>query len=120
MYDRGKVRFFFFSSRRRHTRCGRDWSSDVCSSDLEATAALGDVRDAVAEEEVGSASADVPPSKQDAALTRPQETGNRSKQGRLPRPIGTDHAGKRPRAETEVNPPKEVAACPVSGGDALK
>src|SRR5256884_1756095 len=28
--------FFFFSSRRRHTRCSRDWSSDVCSSDLEA------------------------------------------------------------------------------------
>src|SRR6266498_1767359 len=27
---------FFFSSRRRHTRCGRDWSSDVCSSDLVA------------------------------------------------------------------------------------
>src|SRR6266498_4582586 len=26
--------FFFFSSRRRHTSCGRDWSSDVCSSDL--------------------------------------------------------------------------------------
>src|SRR2546429_2985991 len=26
--------FFFFSSRRRHTRCSRDWSSDVCSSDL--------------------------------------------------------------------------------------
>src|SRR2546429_5314138 len=35
--DRGVVRavvFFFFSSRRRHTRCSRDWSSDVCSSDL--------------------------------------------------------------------------------------
>src|SRR6266498_3968675 len=30
---RGEL-FFFFSSRRRHTRCGRDWSSDVCSSDL--------------------------------------------------------------------------------------
>src|SRR5256884_6027247 len=29
---------FFFSSRRRHTRCSRDWSSDVCSSDL----AIGD------------------------------------------------------------------------------
>src|SRR5690606_40591757 len=28
--------FFFFSSRRRHTRFSRDWSSDVCSSDLEA------------------------------------------------------------------------------------
>ena len=26
--------FFFFSSRRRHTRLVRDWSSDVCSSDL--------------------------------------------------------------------------------------
>src|SRR5690606_40623856 len=28
--------FFFFSSRRRHTRFSRDWSSDVCSSDLRA------------------------------------------------------------------------------------
>src|SRR5256884_617313 len=27
--------FFFFSSRRRHTRCSRDWSSDVCSSDID-------------------------------------------------------------------------------------
>src|SRR6266496_473377 len=27
---------FFFSSRRRHTRSLRDWSSDVCSSDLDA------------------------------------------------------------------------------------
>src|SRR5690606_40887670 len=26
---------FFFSSRRRHTRFSRDWSSDVCSSDLD-------------------------------------------------------------------------------------
>src|SRR6266496_4269201 len=30
--------FFFFSSRRRHTRSLRDWSSDVCSSDLLASA----------------------------------------------------------------------------------
>src|SRR5690606_40862118 len=29
--------FFFFSSRRRHTRFSRDWSSDVCSSDLDET-----------------------------------------------------------------------------------
>src|SRR3712207_7605386 len=29
--------FFFFSSRRRHTRYWRDWSSDVCSSDLRLT-----------------------------------------------------------------------------------
>src|SRR6266496_3970070 len=31
--------FFFFSSRRRHTRSLRDWSSDVCSSDLSTTSA---------------------------------------------------------------------------------
>src|SRR2546429_5231822 len=31
---------FFFSSRRRHTRCSRDWSSDVCSSDLAEIEAL--------------------------------------------------------------------------------
>src|SRR3712207_9454972 len=29
------VVYFFFSSRRRHTRYWRDWSSDVCSSDLQ-------------------------------------------------------------------------------------
>src|SRR5699024_11766581 len=28
------IQLFFFSSRRRHTRSKRDWSSDVCSSDL--------------------------------------------------------------------------------------
>src|SRR5437899_4293095 len=33
---------FFFSSRRRHTRCLSDWSSDVCSSDLRVPKALGD------------------------------------------------------------------------------
>src|SRR6266542_2366592 len=32
---------FFFSIRRRHTRCYRDWSSDVCSSDLGDGRALG-------------------------------------------------------------------------------
>src|ERR1035438_1539648 len=32
--------FFFFSSRRRHTRCLSDWSSDVCSSDLDRRAFL--------------------------------------------------------------------------------
>src|SRR6266496_973824 len=34
--------FFFFSSRRRHTRSLRDWSSDVCSSDLSNRNALQD------------------------------------------------------------------------------
>src|SRR5699024_7727721 len=35
---------FFFSSRRRHTRSKRDWSSDVCSSDLELHALFKDYR----------------------------------------------------------------------------
>src|SRR5256884_6519055 len=34
LYGYHLLLFFFFSSRRRHTRCSRDWSSDVCSSDL--------------------------------------------------------------------------------------
>src|SRR5699024_11467317 len=34
---------FFFSSRRRHTRSKRDWSSDVCSSDLLPEQSLGDM-----------------------------------------------------------------------------
>src|SRR2546422_4382259 len=33
-HNRRNASSFFFSSRRRHTRCSRDWSSDVCSSDL--------------------------------------------------------------------------------------
>src|SRR6266511_4867114 len=33
--------FFFFSSRRRHTRFSRDWSSDVCSSDLDVIQSVG-------------------------------------------------------------------------------
>src|SRR6266508_5674470 len=32
--DNGAENFFFFSSRRRHPSWPRDWSSDVCSSDL--------------------------------------------------------------------------------------
>src|SRR2546430_16649621 len=32
--------YFFFSSRRRHTRFDCDWSSDVCSSDLERSLAI--------------------------------------------------------------------------------
>src|SRR3989442_6495249 len=43
----GSSSCFFFSSRRRHTRCGRDWSSDVCSSDL--IRALGLVKKAAAQ-----------------------------------------------------------------------
>src|SRR2546421_4898690 len=34
LFGARSIVFFFFSSRRRHTRSDRDWSSDVCSSDL--------------------------------------------------------------------------------------
>src|SRR6267143_4216620 len=37
---RSNLCYFFFSSRRRHTRWNCDWSSDVCSSDLVATSAV--------------------------------------------------------------------------------
>src|SRR5439155_19192429 len=47
---------FFFSSRRRHTRWPRDWSSDVCSSDLgREFLTLGDLRIRVGLDEVGKA-----------------------------------------------------------------
>src|SRR5207249_7122185 len=39
--------FFFFSSRRRHTRSKRDWSSDVCSSDLGTNVLTVTAHDAV-------------------------------------------------------------------------
>src|SRR5207248_8025174 len=41
--------FFFFSSRRRHTRSYGDWSSDVCSSDLETLQNRGTVLPASAQ-----------------------------------------------------------------------
>src|SRR5690554_7640051 len=44
---------FFFSSRRRHTRCGRDWSSDVCSSDLIYQAVIGILREGCADPQGG-------------------------------------------------------------------
>src|SRR5690606_39592068 len=50
-------RLFFFSSRRRHTRFSRDWSSDVCSSDLQELRRLIDDSGAIG---VVCADADVP------------------------------------------------------------
>src|SRR6266542_6113879 len=43
IYETGRaaILLFFFSSRRRHTRCYHDWSSDVCSSDLSVNAGSG-------------------------------------------------------------------------------
>src|SRR6266446_10023978 len=49
--------FFFFSSRRRHTRLQGNWSSDVCSSDLEGPGANGNIRAYLLDQQ---ASADAP------------------------------------------------------------
>src|SRR5262245_61765046 len=46
-FESRKALFFFFSSRRRHTRCLSDWSSDVCSSDLTGQSANATFRGAV-------------------------------------------------------------------------
>src|SRR5690625_7588493 len=69
--------FFFFSSRRRHTRWPRDWSSDVCSSDLtwleEVDQQLGlglEVVRARAEELHGRCSFDVVTARAVAALDK--------------------------------------------------
>src|SRR6266852_2513383 len=48
------VWLFFFSSRRRHTRCYRDWSSDVCSSDLIGASALAGNRTGYDNTAIGS------------------------------------------------------------------
>src|SRR5690606_40038587 len=46
--------FFFFSSRRRHTRFSRDWSSDVCSSDLADDAQVLGLAGIIGGEDTGS------------------------------------------------------------------
>src|SRR2546430_3850449 len=51
--------FFFFSSRRRHTRFDCDWSSDVCSSDLADDMGLGKTIQALAATEILAVAAGV-------------------------------------------------------------
>src|SRR5207253_4797678 len=49
------IHYFFFSSRRRHTRWPRDWSSDVCSSDLSVRENLRFAKPDATDEEIESA-----------------------------------------------------------------
>src|SRR3989440_4205666 len=65
--------FFFFSSRRRHTRSDRDWSSDVCSSDLGT-----DTTDALQDQATSSSSA--------------MNNGNTSQEEETPAPAETEIA----------------------------
>src|SRR5207245_5001011 len=58
----------FFSSRRRHTRCYRDWSSDVCSSDLAVVWARG-LRPGALDVTVGAVGADTARTRHSLAVT---------------------------------------------------
>src|SRR5437899_3059736 len=77
---------FFFSSRRRHTRCLSDWSSDVCSSDLalsvsscrasSAETDAGDRRQGLRQRSVARAAGTARNRTDRAASLQPQETGD--------------------------------------------
>src|SRR5690349_24076094 len=78
--------FFFFSSRRRHTRSLRDWSSDVCSSDLVVACSL----------QLGASGRRVR-RKIDRALRRRQ--ARRDDARRSPQRVATDGAAAADRSE---------------------
>src|SRR6266536_569040 len=63
---------FFFSSRRRHTRSTRDWSSDVCSSDLHPRTTGRRLGSLVAElARIGAGTSTIAPSKRDRRFADP-------------------------------------------------
>src|SRR5207249_5181522 len=86
--------FFFFSSRRRHTRSKRDWSSDVCSSDLVRSSRCVD--DAPVRR-YGTGPRDLPPTGDDDAgpdvVGEPRGTGEHLSFHGSPRP-GTGEIGR--------------------------
>src|SRR5699024_11616625 len=101
---------FFFSSRRRHTRSKRDWSSDVCSSDLS------DLVMSLAEQSGQSPAmpdGDVSPCRRQPVLTSPEKrefAGSHIPAGHLPVEtfdIGggqrEDLGGQRDRKSTRLN-----------------
>src|SRR5690349_8316542 len=73
---------FFFSSRRRHTRSLRDWSSDVCSSDLDAVGVERVVHDRVADA-VATADAGGVADHHDLGLVELDARGARSEERRV-------------------------------------
>src|SRR3989449_5316161 len=89
-----KELFFFFSSRRRHTRCSRDWSSDVCSSDLgggDRDGLRGPARRGVGHRGAGHGRPGVRPARALWAAARASGDGDRGRPDRrdAPRQEGT-------------------------------
>src|SRR2546429_5372266 len=80
------LKYCFFSSRRRHTRCSRDWSSDVCSSDLP------DARRAALERRPPGGRGSWPPCRRSARPT-PPNSGPRSEERRVGKSV--DLGGRR-------------------------
>src|SRR5207302_7150501 len=80
---------FFFSSRRRHTRFSRDWSSDVCSSDLGVR--HDDIQpDATAERQHGEALRQATAAHNDALLEALKPEQDRLPEGYWTEPIPED------------------------------
>src|SRR5690606_39317396 len=67
--------FFFFSSRRRHTRFSRDWSSDVCSSDLELLGYIRGYDNAADFRALGTPTWDANANQNEAWLANPHRKG---------------------------------------------
>src|SRR5690606_39561360 len=93
--------FFFFSSRRRHTRFSRDWSSDVCSSDLGPTPSTSVVLNTMEKDSTMSSD---PLTSQDVNLA-PRPTFSFSGRARTPSSLG-----KRPRTDEGEKPQSGMLA----------
>src|SRR5690606_40567566 len=98
---------FFFSSRRRHTRCSRDWSSDVCSSDLWEsmfTRSVFETSDMIAQHEALNAVSEMV----DAGLVR----------STLSEVIGPINAANLRSAHTRIESGRSVGKLVLEGFDA--
>src|SRR5207302_4543649 len=89
------------SSRRRHTRFSRDWSSDVCSSDLADqsadVSALGDARDREGEDEVDDDDPERAAAEDVVALPLEHEAGAEDPENRSGRADGRDERSEERR-----------------------
>src|SRR2546422_1713276 len=95
--------FFFFSSRRRHTRCSRDWSSDVCSSDLPPLLAAATVLLAACHGGRGAADEAQAPAGAQAVVGAGTAVATTQPFPQIVRAIGT--VGPRPGPVAELAPP---------------
>src|SRR5206468_5258943 len=90
-YPGSPLSLFFFSSRRRHTRSDRDWSSDVCSSDLARPSSWASPTSSAALAGAAGTSASPPPSAAiGGAASRPRSSRTRSEERR----VGKEGSGR--------------------------